>query len=866
MRARRESQSQNQYQNQVPNQSGSVLRILTGRSFAANRNRNLVAVFAVILTTLMFTTLFVLWGSMEKNIREMYFRQAGNDSHVTFDFAGEEEAEKIAAHELVKECGKSVVVGVAENKELLGRQVEIRYGDQVYARSAFSLPTVGALPAEENGIALDTLTLDLLGLPYELGQEISLVWRRDLESDEYVTGRFVLTGYWEGNGAAMASMAWVSREFIEKECAGIDQKELRDSGQYFGTGMLHVYLKNGKNPEREAERILADTGSEVLSCSTNIAFDASNRSMIGEILPIVICMLLVFASGYLIIYNIFQISVASDIRFYGRLKTLGAGKKQIKKIVYGQAHRLLLMGIPVGLALGYLLGTVLIPVMITGGYERATVSASPFVFLGAALFAWATVVISCRKPARTAGKVSPVEALRYTDPGTGSRRKVKKSAKGAGIFQMALANLGRNRKRTFTVICSLTLGLVLLCVFYAKNASFDIDKYMSQKIISDFEVKDSSIGTNFGVYNSYGTTITRELTEEIGKLPGLEETGRLYSQTFSHKIAASALTNIRAHYEKRLPDIEAMDPAMAQSYHDMTDSGECTAVLYGADGLVLDTLSQDYCLLEGTYDEEEFLSGKYVLAQAVAGAEEGGTETQPTYSVGDSVELFGTQYQVMGIVADLNALTEGVNGQEMEWLSFYLPAETFREIYPDNTLRKFYFNVEEGTEDQAEQMLADYRAETGKVLPATSKAVLTEQYRQQTRANTVMGFAISVIIALVGILNFINSMVTAIVSRQKEFAMIQSVGMTKRQLRWMLIDEGLFYGGITLAASCLLGALAVGAGVRLMVEGSWTETFHFTLLPLAACTPLLIGFAVLVPYLCFKNLEKQSIVERLREE
>lgn len=369
---------------------------------------------------------------------------------------------------------------------------------------------------------------------------------------------------------------------------------------------------------------------------------------------------------------------------------------------------------------------------------------------------------------------------------------MKKSAKDAGIFQMALVNLGRNRKRIFTVICSLT-------------------------------------------HNPYGTTITRELTEEIGKLPGLEEAGLLYSQTFSHKIAVSVLTNIRTYYEKGLSDIEAMDPAVAQSYYDMTDSGECTAVLYGADGLVLDTLSQDYCLLEGTYDEEEFLSGKYVLAQAVAGAEEGGAETQPTCSVGDFVELFGTQYQVMGIVASLNAVTEGVNGQEMEWLSFYLPAKTFREIYPDNTLRKFYFNVEEGTEDQAEQMLADYRAETGKALSATSKAVLTEQYRQQSRANKVMGFA-----------------------------MIQSVGMTKRQIRWMLIDEGLLYGGITLAASCLPGALAVGAGVRIMVEGNWTETFHFTLFPLAVCAPLLIGFAVLVPYLCFKNLEKQSIVERLR--
>ena len=93
---------------------------------------------------------------------------------------------------------------------------------------------------------------------------------------------------------------------------------------------------------------------------------------------------------------------------------------------------------------------------------------------------------------------------------------------------------------------------------------------------------------------------------------------------------------------------------------------------------------------------------------------------------------------------------------------------------------------------------------------------------------------------------------------------IEAIGMTKRQLRSMLIDEGLYYAGSTLLASYVLGALAVGIGVRMMVSTDWTATFHFTLLPLVICTPILIVFAILIPYICFKNLEKQSIVERLR--
>ncbi len=459
-----------------------------------------------------------------------------------------------------------------------------------------------------------------------------------------------------------------------------------------------------------------------------------------------------------------------------------------------------------------------------------------------------------------------MEALRYTDVENYSGRKIKKSTGGAGIPKMALANLGRNKRRTVTTISSLTLGLVLLTAIYAKNVSFDIDKYMSQQVISDFEVKDSSIATNFSMYNPHGTTISEELTDQIEKLPGLEEVGHLYSQVFSHKIGESALENIRTYYtaDDCLTYIEATDPGLAETYHDMMDSGECTSILYGADGLILDTFSQNYRILDGTFDKEKFLSGNYVLVEAAAGAEESELETQPTYSVGDSVKLNGRMFKVMGIVTNISAITEGVNSVTADFLSFYLPVVTFREMYPDNTMREMFFNISDDFQPQAEQILVEYRNTKDKSLTFTSKSTLEEHYRGQPRANTIMSFSISIIIAFVGVLNFINSMTTAIVSRKKEFAMIQSVGMTKRQLRRMLVDEGFYYAAGILTASYILGTIAVSVGVRAIVYTDWTATFRFTLMPLVVCIPVLLAFAVLVPYVCFRNLEKQNIVERLR--
>lgn len=841
----------------------SILRTLSRRSFRANRRRNLVAIFAIILTTMMFTSLFVLSQSMIENMQQMYIQQAGYSSQLSSSLLTDDEADAIAAHPAVAEASRSTVVGVAEN--VSGRQVELRAASADYADSALSLPTEGRMPENADEIALDTITLDKLGLAHQLGETVHLSWTSALGSDESNSAEFTLCGIWQGNPAAMASMAWVSEDFAEKLSVGVDQNAARESGSILGLTMLHIDLVDDSDPSGTAEEILADTGlSERVTLSPNIAYDSGvSQNMLRELLPMAICMVLVFVSGYLIIYNIFQISVAADIRFYGRLKTLGATKRQLKKIIYSQARRLCLVGIPFGLVIGYFLGAVLVPFMMTSTGGAATVALDPWIFVGAALFAAVTVRISCLKPARTCGKVSPMEALRYTDAEPLSRRKRKKSH-SASVRAMAWANLGRNRKRTVLVIASLSLGLVLLSGIYAKNASFDIDKYMSGTVISDFEVEDASIASNFTTYDPQGTTINSALVEKIGDLDGLERTGALYAQVINHEVGESALKNIEHYYnaEERLAVIKATDPGLYDAYSDMLASGSCTAILYGVDGLVVDTLADAQNVLTGNFDKEAFASGSYVVVDA--GPAENADEIAPTYNVGDSVTLGDKTYEVMAIVRDITPITEGKNSDTADFLGLYIPAEDFCAMYPDNTLRKYFFDV--AAEDQlaAEQMLLDVQAEDDPTLSFTSKQTLIDHYKEQTRASTIMAFAISFVIAVVGVLNFVNSMLTAIFSRQKEFAMLQSIGMTRRQLRNMLIGEGLYYAGITLALSYVLSALVVGVGVRLLVAGDWTATFHFTLLPLVICTPILLAFAVLIPVCCFKNIEKQSIVERLR--
>lgn len=207
-----------------------------------------------------------------------------------------------------------------------------------------------------------------------------------------------------------------------------------------------------------------------------------------------------------------------------------------------------------------------------------------------------------------------------------------------------------------------------------------------------------------------------------------------------------------------------------------------------------------------------------------------------------------------------------VYGMGYMWIrGSVLPADTFCRNWPDHTLRKLFLNVDDAHMDAVQSQLDDYVETTDGSLPVISRRSMAQQYERETRSSAVMGNAVSIVIAFVGVLNFVNLMVTAIVSRKREFAMIQSIGMTKKQLCKMLVFEGIFYAVITLAVSYLLSSLAVGVVIRGITAGGFT-TFRFTLLPLNICAPLLLGFAALIPLVCFKNLEKQSIVERLRME
>ena len=173
--------------------------------------------------------------------------------------------------------------------------------------------------------------------------------------------------------------------------------------------------------------------------------------------------------------------------------------------------------------------------------------------------------------------------------------------------------------------------------------------------------------------------------------------------------------------------------------------------------------------------------------------------------------------------------------------------------------------ADEADEAEAEQYLSKLTAGAFSPLMYESKATARSEFAQFRQMFLLIGGILCAIIGLVGLLNFFNAMMTGILSRRREFAVLQAVGMTNRQLKTMLIYEGLFYAMSSVAAAFML-SLAVGplAG-KMLGSMFWFFEYRFTVLPVLLTIPIFLLLGWLIPCMMYDNAAKCSVVEQLRD-
>ncbi len=558
--------------------NGKCIRRLAWKSLMANRTRNLIAVLAIALTAVLFTSLFTIALSINEGIQQSNFRQVGGFSHGGFKYLTEEQCSELKDDPLIGQWGVRRFLGMPTEAPFNKAHVEVGWSDANYAHWSFCDPVEGSLPQEgTDQAATDTQVLALLGMVDAILDEVGV------DPNTPTDG---MTGAWNLDVMLKSGSRHIQQD-LDQILAGHGYQSETPGENYIDTGINWGY-----------------TGAQLSD-----SMDPATAAVIAGML------LLILLTGYLIIYNVFQISVAGDIRFYGLLKTIGTTGRQLKRIIRYQALALSALGIPLGLLAGWLIGGQLTPVIISHlDGVSGVVSVSPVLFLGSALFALFTVLLSCHRPGRVAAKVSPIEAVRYTEgAGRKSRRPSGKrlAHKGAGrssLPAMAWANLGRSRGKTAVTITSLSLAVVLLTVTVNFTNGFDMDKYVSNFTASDFIVANAGKFQNSVLDFTPDMAVPQSAMDDIGAQGGITDGGVVYGQT------SSALEYITEDYfrqmNQRFYTPEQLDSAIRLTGRNEAGDLAANVQLSGMSPFALDHLT----VLEGDLSKLYEDGGTYVAA------------------------------------------------------------------------------------------------------------------------------------------------------------------------------------------------------------------------------------------------------------
>ena len=860
------------------------IRRLSYKAVLASRRRNLIAIFSIILTTVLFTALFAITMSINASYETNQFRQLGGYCHGTFKAVTDEQMAAIAAHSSVKETGERRLTGIYDEGIFAKIPVEISFMDANCTKWSYAVPQVGRMPETGREIAMDTKAIQKLGVVPELGAEITLTYRvyNQNEIGLYQTDTFTLVGYWTYDELMPVHYLNVCEDYVDEM-----ERKYTEVGMAQFRSDLNVMMVSSINIESQMKQVDTDLGytwesrgaENSAQIGVNWAYlsaQVTSRMDPAMLMSVVAFILLTAFTGYLIIYNIFQISVAGDIHFYGLLKTIGTTPRQIKRIIRYQALVLCIVGIPVGILLGYGLSVGLMPIVLRGSTinrESMTISSSPIIFIGSALFALLTVLISCARPGRIASRVSPVEAVKYTD--VNHIKKRERAVRGVKVYQMAFANLGRSKRKTVLVIVSLALAVTLLNELYAFVAGFDEDKYMSSNTCADFIVSS----TDYFRYHRSDTYISESTIREIKANTDAALGGCGYIRTNGAAYMGMEEEVIRRRYKEHLEDAYVDIEIDSMEKKDGLLLGRVD--IEGLDSALFDKLSVVEGDLSMMFDQDSHAVAVRVKEDAYGNIENRadypkigdkltieyttGVKDTNSLEINHEIESYEVEYTVCALVFMPNTMSFRTQAIEGEYL--IMPVERLRADGGQHVIPMFYLfdAADDNAEKAAENYLSQQTDQGLSTLMYESKATIQEEFRQFQRMFILLGSLLCVIVGMVGILNFFNAIMTGLLSRRKEFAVLQSIGMTNRQLRRMLIYEGMFY-----ALGAIAVALALALGIGPLIGHSMNKIFffyqyQFSIMPVLAVVPSFVLLGCLIPAVLYGQSSRQSIVERLRD-
>ena len=857
-----------------------IMKEMVQGNLKVHRKRNLLLVLAITLTTILFTSVLEIGFGGMQSIQETQLKLSGMKADAELRFLDKEQFQKVQNSDLFESVGGRVPIALMEGETK--RPIEIDYLDKAGMEAYYLSLEEGKMPEDEKEVLLSEQALEELGIKKEVGSHVPVSFT--LRGQEY-NFDMRLSGWYKGG--PKVNFLIVSETFLEHN-PEVSENTYDIDKEILGTYYASVCVKNTGNIEQNLKEYAESLGAQTENADGNNYVNVAVNPMLysedgntGVGLSIVFFGALFILCGYLLIYNIFDIGVMQDIQEFGIMKTIGMTGKQIKRLMRRQMLLLSLIGIPIGLVVGYGLGALLLPVILKNweySEEELTIvqSVHPAIFILTVFFVLITVFLSMRRPSKRAAKYSAIETAKYTEV------KKKTAEKDIhSIKNIARSNLQRNRKRTVLVFTSLILSVVFVNSLWIISNSFDEEKYVNVQMRRDYLVASTdTLNPSIG-YVKPSASLNEEAIQELEKNAMIKNGTKLYKNAID-----ASVYNFDISFDwgvevidVKIPSIEidgVITNSATTNYGTLTLGKDKKPVcnVCGISENFIDKME----ILEGEKNvvsiKEKLKSGDYILVGICANGngKPRMSDIENSPKVGDSVTIYKDgkplkEVEVLSqiLVIDSEQISGGssTGGGTILGPWFYLSEGLFKELYGEGNLVNYSFDADENDAPAVNRMLQDISEKFTNVGFETTEQRHSEieNYKMLVRILCVL---IGGILGVIGIVNLVNIIFTNLIVRNREFATFRSIGATKKQLRELIIRESVGYVFYAAIGGFILATLISMTAVRGICSSIWLFTFQFTLFPAATIIVLYLIISIIASEVGIYLWEKGSITEHLR--
>lgn len=790
-----------------------------------NKVRSILTIITICLATILLTVICSYARGLIKYERLNAPKLYGN-YYGTFSAVTDEKIEQVRQRSEFTKLGKVAIVGEVKN-ELPAR---LLYADETNLELTNMMERfeVGNYPVKVDEIAAQRSFFKQIGYDdVKLGDKISLPFRTGL-SQKFEVTTFIVSGIIKDvdNGLETSTITGcVSKDFHESRV----KPEDRIYTLYF--------LLNDSVPitTDNAQEVLIDLAEKCGIKENQVKENAYFLMFMLEpgIETITICGIIsvcVMLFSVVVIYNIFQVGIVQKIQEYGKVKALGATKKQMRMIIFREGMLLAAVSIPTGLILGAVLSQFTFDWLIEQSNElqagievvRVSTFSIPMLLLSAAL-AFITVCLALRKPMKIVGRISPIEAIRFLESTESKSLGIRKGKKEVKISSLAMANISGNKKRTLTTI--LTMGMSCILFVILANIIGNVDEeYIAREHVEHgqfmielyYYMNDTAYPQNNLDNILKDNPLNEELIQKIKAIDGVTDiktrnrlVARINGQNESVTVLDREDFEFHADSSKELGTLD---------YDEASKNGD---ILYGWSHFMEDegySINQEigFDLFDGT--KQEMFKGR----------------------------LSGSFGRVTG-----------------DW------------VMTQDTFEKMNFNhscISEIWVDCSGENIPGVKEQLEQLLMGTEHVVMNEfqQSLKQAVLSTKMTktavYAFLAILGVIGFMNLANTMIMNVITRKQEYGILQAVGMTNRQLNLSLQIQGMIFTFGTLIVALGIG-LPIGYTLFHYAKGSGIvglNIYHLPYVEVSIMVIALVFMQLILSFILSSNLKKESLVERIR--